>query len=83
MSIPQQTKYDRWSDKIIEMRMKCERRQSKGKVTAKQLTRNSIRLEDKKFRFSRKKSKYMVIKSGKGKIEEIKESVRGNHREDR
>ena len=26
MSIPQQTKYDRWSDKIIEMKMKCERR---------------------------------------------------------
>ena len=29
MSIPQQTKYDRWSDKIIEMKMKCERRQGK------------------------------------------------------
>ena len=29
MSIPQQTKYDRWSDKIIEMKMKCERRQIK------------------------------------------------------
>ena len=26
MSIPQQTKYDRWSDKIIEMKMTCERR---------------------------------------------------------
>ena len=35
MSIPQQTKYDRWSDKIIEMRMKCERRQSKGKESKK------------------------------------------------
>ena len=31
MSIPQQTKYDRWSDTIIEMKMKCERRQSIGK----------------------------------------------------
>ena len=30
MSIPQQIKYDRWSDKIIEMKMKCERRRSKG-----------------------------------------------------
>ena len=29
MSIPQQTRYDRWSDKIIEMKMKCEQRQSK------------------------------------------------------
>ena len=36
-----------------------------------------IRLEeDNKFRFSRKKSKYMVIKSGKGKVEEIKKSVK-------
>ena len=35
MSIPQQTKYDRWSDKIIEMKMKCERRQSKGKESKK------------------------------------------------
>ena len=35
MSIPQQTKYDRWSDKIIEMRMKCERRHSKGKESKK------------------------------------------------
>ena len=35
MSIPQQTKYDRWSDKIIEMKMKCERRQSKGKESNK------------------------------------------------
>ena len=35
MLIPQQTKYDRWSDKIIEMRMKCERRQSKGKESKK------------------------------------------------
>ena len=34
MSIPQQTKYDRWSDKIIEMKMKCERR-SKGKECKK------------------------------------------------
>ena len=31
MSIPQQTKYARWSDKIIDMKMKCERRQRKGK----------------------------------------------------
>ena len=35
MSIPQQTKYDRWSDIIIEMKMKCERRQSKGKESKK------------------------------------------------
>ena len=35
MSIPQQTKYDIWSDKIIEMKMKCERRQSKGKEIKK------------------------------------------------
>ena len=35
MSIPQKTKYDRWSDKIIEMKMKCERRQSKGKENKK------------------------------------------------
>ena len=35
MSIPQQTKYDRWSDKIIEMKMKCEKRQSKGKESKK------------------------------------------------
>ena len=35
MSIPQQTKYDRWSNKIIEMKMKCERRQSKGKKSKK------------------------------------------------
>ena len=35
MSIPQQTKYDRWSDKIIEMKMKCERRQSNGKESKK------------------------------------------------
>ena len=41
------------------------------------MIRNSRRLkEDTKFRFSRKKSKYMVIKSGKGNIEEIKESVK-------
>ena len=26
---PQQTRYDRWSDKIIEIKMKCERRQRK------------------------------------------------------
>ena len=35
MSIPQQTKYDRWSDKIIEMKKKCERRQSKGRESKK------------------------------------------------
>ena len=35
MSIPQQTKYDRWSDEIIEMKMKCEKRQSKGKESKK------------------------------------------------
>ena len=35
MSKPQQTKYDRWSDKIIEMKMKCESRQSKGKESKK------------------------------------------------
>ena len=35
MSIPQQTKYDRWSDKIIEMKIKCERRRSKGKECKK------------------------------------------------
>ena len=35
MSTPQQTNYDRWSDKIIEMKMKCERRQSKGKENKK------------------------------------------------
>ena len=35
MPIPQQTKYDRWSAKIIEMKMKCERRQSKGKESKK------------------------------------------------
>ena len=35
MSIPQQTKYDRWSEKIIEMKMKCERKQSKGKECKK------------------------------------------------
>ena len=32
--------------------------------------------EDKKCRFSGKLSKYMVIKSRNGKIEEIKESVK-------
>ena len=35
MSIPQHTKYNRWSDKIIEIKMKCERRQSKGKESKK------------------------------------------------
>ena len=35
MSIPQQTKYDRWLDKIIEIKMKCERRRSKGKECKK------------------------------------------------
>ena len=35
MSIPQQTKYDRWSDKLIEMKMKYERRQSKGNESNK------------------------------------------------
>ena len=35
MSIPQQTKYDRWSDKKIELKMKSERRQSKGKESKK------------------------------------------------
>ena len=35
MSIPQQTKYDRWLDKIVEMKMKCERRRSKGKECKK------------------------------------------------
>ena len=35
MSIRQQIKYDRWSDKIIEMKMKCERGQSKGKESKK------------------------------------------------
>ena len=44
MSIPQQTKYDRWSDKIIEMKMKCERRQSKGKnlITIKKKIRKNL-----------------------------------------
>ena len=41
------------------------------------MIRNTRRLEeDRKFRFSKKKSKYMVIESGKGKIEEVKESVK-------
>ena len=45
--------------------------------TVEKVVRNTRRLEeDKKFRFSRKTSKYMVIKSGKGKIEEIEESVK-------
>ena len=36
MSIPQQIiKYDRWSDKIIEMKMKCERRRNKCKECKK------------------------------------------------
>ena len=35
MSIPQQIKYDSWSDKIIELKMKCERRRSKGKECKK------------------------------------------------
>ena len=35
MSIPQQTKYDVWSDKIIEMKKKFERRRSKGKECKK------------------------------------------------
>ena len=35
MPIPQQTKYDRWSDNIIVMKMKCERRQSKCKESKK------------------------------------------------
>ena len=40
------------------------------------MIRNTIRLEEaKKFRFSRKKSKYMVIKSEKGKIKEIQERI--------
>ena len=39
-------------------------------MTAKKVIRNSRRLEEDK------KSKYIVIKSGKGKIEEIKESVK-------
>ena len=45
--------------------------------TVANVIRNTRRLEeDNKFRFSRKKSKYMIIKSGKGKIEEIKEPVK-------
>ena len=48
MSIPQQTKYDRWSNKIIEMKMKCERRQSKGKESKKiadlRKTKKNIRI---------------------------------------
>ena len=52
--------------------------------TVEKVIRNTIRLEkDTKFRFSRKIFKYMVIKTRNGKIEVIKESVRGNHREDR
>ena len=35
ISMPQQTKYDRWSDKILEMKIKCERRQSNGKESNK------------------------------------------------
>ena len=29
------SKYDRWSDKIIEIKMKCERRRSEGKECTK------------------------------------------------
>ena len=35
MSIPPLTKNDRWSDKIIGMKMKCERRRSKGKENSR------------------------------------------------
>ena len=47
--------------------------------------RNTRRLEeDNKFRFSIKKSKYMIIKSGKGKLKIYTLiSERGKHREDR
>ena len=48
MSIPQQTKYDRWSYKIIEMKMKCERRQNKGeeckKITDLRKIKKNIRI---------------------------------------
>ena len=35
MPIPQQTMYDRWSDKIIEMNMKCGRRRINGRECKK------------------------------------------------
>ena len=47
--------------------------------TVEKAIRNTRRLEDKQFRFSRNKSKYMVIiiiRNYIGKIEEIKESVK-------
>ena len=45
--------------------------------TVEKVIRNTrILEEDNKFRFSRKISKYMVIKSGKEKIEGINESVK-------
>ena len=45
--------------------------------TVEKVIMNTRRLEEgKKFRFSRKQSKYIVIKSRKGKFEEIKESVK-------
>ena len=45
--------------------------------TIEKVIRNTRRLEeDKKFRFSRKKSKYKVIKSGERKFEEVKESLK-------
>ena len=50
MSIPQQTKYDRWSDKIIKMKIKCERRQSKGKESKKIADLRKIKRDTKKSR---------------------------------
>ena len=46
MSIPQQAKYDRWSDKIIEIKMKCGRKCSKGKE-CKKIAERSIRRYEK------------------------------------
>ena len=31
MSLPQHTMYDIWSDKIIDMKKKCDRKRNKGK----------------------------------------------------
>ena len=41
--------------------------------TVENVIRNSGRLDEDKFRYNKENSKYMVIKSGKGKIEEIKD----------
>ena len=46
---PNKPRYDRWSDKIIEMKMKCERRLSKGKENNKIADLRKIKKKIKKL----------------------------------